>query len=200
MFRKFTLGLIALLATLAFSFDALACGHEGPFVGLGYNQLFMFTNANRLNSANQKVNFGPGFGANLVLGYDIKDTRWGVQIPFEFSWLKLNRQEWVNSIQSGAEAIFHIKQWNSGIDIHLIGGAGFAYLTEGKVSDRSKSWGATASIGPGLSYFFAMSEHVSGAVALEVPLRYIRYFGNHLSSGGANAFAVPIRVSMQVGF
>lgn len=178
-----------------------ACGHEGVFFGLGYEQLIMYTPEKQLNAVtSERINFGPGFGATALVGYDIKGTRWGVQLPFEYSRLKLNHDEWVNYFGAELEGIFHIKEWKSGLDFHLVGGVGWGFLSEGDVYNNSKNNGITASLGPGLSYFFSRTEKVSGAVSLEIPFRFVNFFGNHLSRGGTSVGALPIRLTMQIGF
>lgn len=178
-----------------------ACGHEGFYLGVGYEQLLMYTPEKQLNAVtSERINFGPGFGATFLVGYDIKGTRWGVQLPFEYSRLKLNHDEWVNYFGAGLEGVFHIKEWKSGIDFHLVGGVGWAYLSEGDVYNNSKNNGITASIGPGFSYFFTRTEKVSGAVSLDVPFRFVNFFGDHLSRGGTSVGALPIRLTLQIGF
>lgn len=177
-----------------------ACGHDGFYLGGGYTQLFMFTPKNRLGASNTRVEFGPGFGAHLVLGYDFCGTRWGIQIPFEFTRQKLNSWEWVNQFGSTAEGVFHIASWKNGIDIHVVGGIGWAYLMEGPIQNSTAAAALTVDVGPGVSYYFVKSDKVTASVTGEIPLRFLYYFGNHLSSGGTPTFAVPIRISMQVGF
>lgn len=181
--------------------DARACGHEGLYAGIGYMQLLMYTPEYQLNpNISSRVNFGPGFGAAGLLGYDFEGSRWGIQMPFEFSRLKLNMDEWVNYFGSTLEAVFHIKEWSSGFDFHLVGGVGWAYLSEGEDYDNSRNAGITASLGPGFSYYFTRTEKVSGAVSLEIPFRYVYFFGNHLSANGTSVAAFPIRLTMQIGF
>ncbi len=185
-----------------FPSSSIACGHEGVYLGAGYSQLFMFTNAiqnNRFGSG-AKVKFGPGYGGHFVAGYDFPGSRWGIQIPFEINRLKLNQSEWVNFIDLAVEGVFHIIEWKNGIDFHLVGGAGWSYLTDGSVDNNSQTSGISASFGPGFSYYFARTEKVSASLTLDAPFRFIRFFGDNLSRGGASVFAFPIRIGMQVGF
>ena len=194
--------LIAAAATLLLApTPARACGHDGFYMGLGYEQMFMFTPEHRLGGGNQpRITFSPGMGGNAVVGYDFPGSRWGIQLPFEFARQKLNHSEWVNQYNVSLEGVFHIKEWDNGIDFHIVGGAGWTYLDEGKLSDNSSGPGMIVSAGPGMSYYFSRTEKVSGALAVEMPLRYLYYFGSHLSYGGTSIFGIPIRISLQVGF
>ncbi len=161
----------------------------------------MYTPEHRLNPVtSRRVNFGPGYGGHATFGYDFKGSRWGIQMPFEVARLKLNKTEWVTYLGSTMEGVFHIKEWSNGVDFHIQGGVGWAFLTEGRDNDQTRSWGITASIGPGFSYYFARTEKVSGALAVEVPFRYIYFLGDRLSSNGTSVIAFPIRISMQIGF
>lgn len=177
-----------------------ACGHNSFYLGAGYTQLFMYTPQNQRGNTNENVTFGPGFGVNALVGYDFCNSRWGIQMPFEFTRQRLNRFEWVSQVGSSVEGVLHLAEWQSGLDIHLVGGAGWTYISEGKVRDNTAAKGITASLGPGLSYYFSRTDKVSAAVVFEVPFKLIHYFGTHLSSGGTTLIAFPMRVSMQVGF
>jgi len=194
--------LIVVLSSLSLASSfAHACGHEGFFMGIGYAQLFQYTTEDENNLvASRRINFGPGYGASAVVGYDFKGSRWGIQLPFEYAALKLNRSEWVNSLSNEVEAILHLVEWSNGLDFHLVGGAGWTYLSEGSINNQTKSFGVIASLGPGFSWFFSRTEKISGALALEIPFRFVHYFKDHLSKGGTTAVAFPIRLTMQVGF
>ncbi|MBT3182064.1 MAG: hypothetical protein HN337_06110 [Deltaproteobacteria bacterium] len=193
------LGLV--VGSVFYSQPADACGHEGPYAGIGYTQLLMYTPEHQLNPlSSRRITFGPGYGGHALFGYDFKGARWGIQMPFEIARLKLNKSEWVTYLGSTIEGVFHIKEWSNGFDFHVQGGIGWSYLTEGRDADQTKSWGITASAGPGFSYYFARTEKVSGALAVELPFRYIYYLGNHLSRNGTSVIALPIRISMQIGF
>ena len=192
---------VLIFVCLTYSRTTDACGHDGFYVGVGYNQLFMFTPEHRLSATSSKrINFGPGYGANALIGYDFCGSRWGIQLPFEFSRLKLNNSEWVNQYTTSVEGVLHLVEWQNGLDIHLLGGAGWSYLSEGSIDDRTASIGITASFGPGLSYYFSRTDTLSASVTFEAPFRYIYYFGNHLSSNGTSVMAIPLRLSIQVGF
>ena len=182
---------------------ASACGHDSFYLGAGYTQLFMYTPESRLTSTAGdlgKISIGPGYGANFVLGYDLCGSRWGFQMPFEFTRQKLNHTEWVNQFGSSIEAVLHLAEWQNGMDVRLVGGAGWMYLTEGQVDDRSAALGITADFGPGVAYYFHRTKSLSMAAVLELPFRMIHYFGDHLSSGGTTIVAFPFRVSLQFGF
>lgn len=203
--RTFPLFLAFLLITsqMAIANEAAACGHDGFYIGMGYEQLFMYTPEDRLTTGAGnlgRVSFGPGYGANALMGYDFCGSRWGIQMPFEFARLRLNRSEYVNQFGSSLEGVLHLAEWDSGIDVHLVGGFGWSYLAEGKIMDRSADAGITASVGPGLSYYFSRTEKLSAAIAVELPFRMIYYFGSHLSANGTTVLAFPLRISIQLGF
>ncbi len=178
-----------------------ACGHDGFFLGAGYEQLFMVTPESQLGLGNTgRVTFGPGYGADLVFGYDFCGSRWGIQLPIEYSRLKLNGSEWVNYIGSSLEAIFRVAEWRNGLDFHLVGGIGGSYLSEGKVSNNTASAGFNVGVGPGIAYFFSRTEKLTAAIAAELPIRFQYFIGNHLSANGTSAIAFPLRLSLQLGF
>lgn len=196
-----------LLSCLVFTFSpfyvpkTFACGHNSFYLGAGYEQLFMYTSEDRLSAGELgRITFTPGYGGNVVLGYDFCGSRWGIQIPFEMTRQKLNHQEWVNQMGSSIEGVLHLAEWSNGIDVHLVGGVGWSYISEGSLDNRGAGTGITVSFGPGISYFFHRTEKFSSAIVFEVPLRVINYFGEHLSAKGTTLFAVPLRLSVQFGF
>lgn len=196
-----SIAVFILVTTLIFSRTLHACGHDGFYVGAGYYQLFMYTTEDRLSVGELgRVNFGPGFGGTALIGYDFCGSRWGIKLPFEYARLRLNRSEWINSFGSSLEGVLHLVQWRSGPEIHLVGGFGLNYLTEGKYQDRTASVGVTAGLGPGFSYYIPNLQKVSVAITLEVPVRMVHYFGDRLSASGTTALAVPIRLAAEVGF
>lgn len=186
---------------LSYPAACLACGHEGFYTGLGYTQLFMWTTEHQRSlAASPRIHFGPGYGAHAVIGYDFCGSRWGIQLPFEFSRQRLDRIEWTNQFGSQVEAVVHLAAWQNGLDVHLVGGVGWAYLTEGRIDNQSNSGGISVGLGPGLSYYFHRDEKISTALAVEAPFRMIYYFGSRLSQGGTTVLAFPIRLSIQLGF
>lgn len=202
---------LARFLAVAFAFTAIlvpmqpvelfACGHDGTYVGVGYEQMFMYTPEHRLGGAAQPhIVFGPGFGANAVLGYDFCGSRWGMQIPFEFSRQRLDREEWVSQFNLSLEGVVHLAEWANGVDIRFVGGAGWSYLSEGIASNRTSAMGVIAHFGPGLGYYFSKTEKVTAALVAEVPVRMIHYFGDRLSANGTTVLAVPLRLSLQIGF
>lgn len=192
---------LVIAALLFLPASAVARGHDGFYAGVGYEQLFMYTPEHRLGAGSQpRITFGPGFGGNAVFGYDFPNSRWGVQLPFEFASQKLNSSEWVNQFNVSVEGVVHLVEWDNGLDFHLVGGGGWTYLTEGKYSDNTSGAGFIASLGPGLSYYFSRTEKISAALAVELPLRFIYYFGDRLSRNGTAIFGIPLRLSLQVGF
>ena len=181
--------------------QALACGHEGVYFGGGYTQLFMYSPGDlQTGNLGQKVHMSPGYGANAVVGYDFCGTRFGIQMPFEFTMQRLNRQEWVPQIGSTLEGVLHLAEWSNGIDIHLVGGVGWSYLFEGEIQNHSRGAAITGDFGPGLSYYFFRNNKVSTALTAEAPFRIQYYFGDHLSPNGTTFVSFPIRLSIQVGF
>lgn len=180
---------------------ANACGHNSFYVGVGYEQMFMYTTEDRLSDGELgRIHFTPGYGGSLLFGYDFCGTRWGIQLPFEFTRQKLNHEEWVNQMGSSVEGVLHLAEWGNGLDVHLVGGVGWAYLSEGATDNRTASAGITVSFGPGISYFFHRSEKFSSAINFEVPIRMINYFGDRLSANGTTILAIPLRLSVQFGF
>ncbi|MFH0798741.1 MAG: hypothetical protein V2A66_01010 [Pseudomonadota bacterium] len=199
--------LVALFSCMMFSLFCLSAplaearGHDGVYMGMGYTQLFMYTPEQQSGGPTLgRVNVGPGFGGNAVVGYDFCGTRWGIQMPFEITTQRLNRAEWPFEINLGVEAVLHLVEWRNELDFHLVGGAGWNYLTEGGIQNHSRSQGISADLGPGLSYYFFRGEKSSAALTFEVPFRMVHYFGDHLSGNGTTFIAFPMRISVQVGF
>jgi len=199
--KRLIYSIAILIAVLLMQNNVFACGHEGMYVGLGGAPLVMYT-SNYRNSDNstQKIHFSPGFGGNLTLGYDFRGKRFGMQLLGEFHRMKLNREEWINSITNTLEGIVHLREWPNGLDIHVLFGGGWTYLMEGQVNNNSRSIGIVVNAGPGITYFFKRTEKFTGAISFQLPLRYIRYMGRNLSQSGANVYALPARLSMQIGF
>lgn len=199
-----------LIVVLSFSLTLIflpaqtkACGHDGFFLGGGYQQMFMYTSEDQLAAAggfrSQQITFGPGFGLHLLAGYDFEGSRWGIQAPLGYSYIKLNKAEWVHYFDIDAEGIFHLAYWDNGIDIYLVGGGGGSFLTEGSINNNSAAAGINVGIGPGLSYFFARGK-TKGSLYIQVPVRMVHFFGNNLSAGGTTLLQVPIRLGLSVGF
>lgn len=186
-----------------FARQTLACGHDSFYMGLGYEQIFMYTPEGQYSGAGAnlgRITFSPGFGGLLILGYDFCGSRWGIQMPFEFTRQRLNHFEWVNQFGSTLEGVLHLVEWGNGIDIHIVGGVGWSYLTEGSAKNRTSSTGLTVDVGPGFSYYFSRTDKVSAALSFEVPFRLINYFNDRLSKNGTTIVAVPLRLMLQVGF
>lgn len=180
-----------------------ACGHDGFFLGGGYQQMFMYTPEDQLAAGggvtSRQITFGPGFGAHLLVGYDFEGSRWGIQAPFGYSYIKLNRSEWVHYFDIDTEAILHLAYWDNGIDIYLVGGLGGSFLTEGSINNNTAAAGINVGIGPGFSYFFARGK-TKGSIYIQVPVRMVHFFGNNLSANGTTLLQVPIRFGLSVGF
>ena len=195
----------AVFISLVFSQRSVfACGHDGFFFGGGYQQLFMWTPEDQLRApgtiSSAQIVFGPGYGAHLLVGYDFKGSRWGIQMPLGYSNLKLNRTERVNYFDGAVEGIFHIAAWDNGIDLNLIGGIGVSALMEGPVDNNTGAIGMNFGIGPGFNWFFHRGEKVRSSVYVQVPIRAVIFFGDNLSKNHTTALQFPIRVGVSVGF
>ncbi len=201
--------LVLSVCAVIFSFALLpknadACGHDGFFIGGGYEQLFMYTPDDQLRGAGQLVSsqivFSPGFGAHFLLGYDFKGSRWGIQMPFGYSRFKLNRSEWVNYFDTSVEGILHLASWENGIDVSLIGGAGVSILPEGPIENNTGSFGLNVGIGPAFNWFFHRGQKVTSSVYVQVPVRMVIFFGNNLSANQTTVLQIPVRVGVSLGF
>jgi hypothetical protein len=202
-FRGFLISISAMLLALL-PLSAHARGHDGFFIGGGYEQLVMYTPEYRLSGAaqpptNERVSFGPGFGAHLLVGYDFKNSRWGVQMPFDYSYFKLNHEEWVHFFQIGAEGILHLASWDNGIDVSLVGGAGASLLPEGPLKNNTGAKGMYVGAGPAFNYFFARGA-TKGSLYVQIPIRAVIFFGDNLSKSHTTALSIPIRLGISVGF
>lgn len=184
--------------------DVRACGHDGFYLAAGYEQLVMFSREDRLvrsgvNLNPQRVVFGPGFGAHVMFGYDYEGTRWGWQVPFEYSYIKLNKQEYLHYFSTALEPVLHLAVWPNGVVFSVIPTLGISVLPDGEIDDGTQGFGVNFGLGPKLSYFFARGD-VRGSVYLQVPLRAVYVFEDNLSRDGTTLFAVPIRLGLSVGF
>lgn len=193
---------LTLLAVMGMPRSADARGHDGIYMGGGLLTIPQFSFDNRLTvpgGASDRVKFLPGVGGWLLLGYDIPGSMWGIQMPFEYQYFRLNGQEWTHSVGSTLEAVLRISQWANGLEFHMLGGLGWTYIFEGRINNQSANAGINAEIGPGFSWFFKRDD-TRASLTLEVPLRFIYFFGNHLSANGTSVFAFPIRLGLTVAF
>jgi len=202
-FRGLLISISAMFLALL-PFSAQARGYDGFFIGGGYEQLFMYTPEQQFSGSAQpqttdRISFGPGFGAHLIAGYDFKNSRWGVQLPFDYSYFRLNHVEWVHFFQVGAEAILHLAAWDNGIDVSLVGGAGASILPEGPVKNNTGAMGMYVGAGPAFNYFFARGA-TKGSLYVQMPIRAVIFFGDNLSKGHTTALSIPIRLGISVGF
>jgi hypothetical protein len=203
--RVFFLSVCALVISFVIAPKVVsACGHDGFFIGGGYQQMFMYTPEDQLRGAGQltssQITFGPGFGAHLLFGYDFEGSRWGIQMPFGYSNFKLNRSERVNYFDTAVEGILHLASWENGIDVNLVGGIGVSILPEGPNDNNTGALGMNFGIGPGFNWFFHRSESISSSVYVQVPIRVVLFFGDNLSKNHTTALQVPIRVGVSLGF
>ena len=184
---------------VATSSKASACAHNGFYFGGGYTQQFLFTPEHRLTlGGGSRVNFGIPISAYALWGYDFCGTRWGIQMPVEYSTFRLNRSERVGMMGASVEGVYHLVEWADGFDFHLVGGIGGQYLTEGAINDRTESVGMTVAAGPGISWFFGKNHHFS--LTSQFPLRAIIFFGNRLSANHTTVIDLPLRLGFTVGF
>jgi len=199
----FTVVVLMVLVFVSVPKKVLGAGHDGFYGGVGVLSIPMVTWEDRLTrpgGRSERVYFQPGFGGWILFGYQFPDTRWGIQVPLEWQYFKLNHQEWVNQMCGTVEGVVRLVEWDNGIDFHLVGGLGATYLFEGKINDNSSGMGMHAEIGPGFSWFFARGGDVKASLTMEVPIRYIFFFGDHLSRGGTSVFAFPVRLGVTIGF
>ncbi len=181
---------------------AYARGHDGLYFGGGVMTIPMFTMEDRLTTPggnSDRINFTPGPGAFLMIGYDFPNTSWGIQMPVEWQYFRLNSQEWVNSIGTTVEAVWRLVQWSNGCEFHLLGGLGWTHFFEGQINNNTHANGMNIEVGPGFSWFFAR-EDTRASLTIEAPLRYIYFFGDHLSRSGTSVFSIPVRLGVTVGF
>ena len=197
-----TLLIVVLGITLTAPQTVHARGHDGFYFGGGVMTVPMFTMEDRLTApggASDRINFLPGPGAFLNIGYDFPGTSWGIQMPIEWQYFRLNHQEWVNSIGSTVEAVWHLVQWSNGCEFHVLGGLGWTHFFEGQLYNNSRATGMNIEVGPGFSWFFARGD-TRAALTIETPLRYIYFFGDHLSRSGTSVFSIPVRLGVTIGF
>lgn len=194
--------LVVAALTMGMSRQADARGHDGFYIGVGALTIPMITSEHQLTvpgGSSERVKFYPGVGGWLTFGYDFPDSKWGIQMPFEYHYFKLNREEWVHSLGSNLEAVLRLVQTPGGFEFHLVGGFGWTYLMEGRLNNSTRAVGMNIELGPGISWFFARGD-TRAALTLDVPFRYIYFFGDNLSAGGTSVFAAPVRLGVTIGF
>ncbi len=201
-FIRVSLLAVVISAALCLPRISHARGHDGFYMGLGALTIPMVSTEHRLTvpgGQSSNLTFRPGIGGWVLVGYDFPGTMWGIQMPFEYHYFKLNGQEWVNSFGSNVEAVIRLAQGTSGFEFHLLAGLGWTYLTEGKISNRTSNMGVNVEFGPGVSWFFARGD-TRASLTFEVPLRMIYFFGDRLSANGTTVFAFPLRLGFTIGF
>ncbi|MDO8527855.1 MAG: hypothetical protein Q7T03_09235 [Deltaproteobacteria bacterium] len=179
-----------------------ACGHEGFYIGGGYQQLFQFSPDRQLVGGGAvspgKIDWRTRWGFYGKAGYDFCESRWGVELPVSYNRQKLNRAETVSVIGVDLNAIFHIIETPGGLDFYWIGGSGMNIVTDGQVKNNSGSGGVNINFGPGLQYFISKKPKV--AMGISVPFKYTLYFGDHLSKNITQVFGIPIMAGATIGF
>jgi len=193
---------VTLVITVFAPGRAHARGHDGFYMGVGVLTMPQFSTEHRmtvLGGSSPRLKFYPGFGGWLLLGYDIPNSMWGIQMPFEYQYFKLNGQEWTSQIGSTLEAVMRVAQWANGWEFHVLGGLGWPHLFEGKIGNQTAATGMTAEIGPGFSWFFKRDDS-RASLTFELPLRYTYFFGNNLSRNGTSVFAIPVRIGVTFAF
>lgn len=157
-------GLFLCFAFVLFTFSFLLCSKadartEGFYIGGGYQQPFMYTwkkqgtYVGAGGTPGNSITFWPGVGAYLVGGYEFGRPDWlGLALPVNWSYMKLNKSEWVNMFNADAEALFHLTEPDTKFDIYLGALVGFNYLMEGKVQNESSSMGPSFGMSFGFKY------------------------------------------------
>ncbi len=194
-------GLLIAITVLPY-FEAKACGHEGFFMGAGYEQLLQYSPDYQLvaiGTTSRKITWGTRWGAYAKVGYDFCGSRWGVEVPFSYNRQKLNRSELVNVMSVDANAIFHIIETTGGADFYWLGGLGGSYVSEGRNKNGTSATGMNFNFGPGFQYFLKQTKPKI-AIGISVPIKYTLYFGNNLSRKRTSVFGIPIMAGFTVGF
>jgi len=185
---------------------------SGFYVGGGYQQPLMFTWKSQSVIApnpGESIKFLPSFGAYLVGGYDFEREDWlGLAVPVSWSYVKLNKTEWVSLINADAQVIFHLTEPDTKFDPYLGLLAGFNYMTEGKRKDDSASIGPDFGATFGLKYM--LSEYASAgspniktlALMFEVPVKVIMFINDYdLSDSSITpVIAVPVKIGLTYTF
>lgn len=155
------LSAIFLLILVAFVFTSIRNAEartEGFYIGGGYQQPLAFTwKAQGTLAGNpspgSKITFWPGFGGFIVPGYDFKKVDWlGLAFPISWSMTKLNKSEWVHSINGDGEVVFHLGNPEGKLDPFIAGIIGFNYMMEGSIANESQSFGPTFGASFGMKY------------------------------------------------
>lgn len=197
--------IIAVVALGLFSrvSEVHACGHEGPYVGLGYTQLFLFSHEGQLvaggSNPAQPISFDSRVGGQAKFGYDFCASRFGIEVPFGFAVQQLNRSETVHVYSLDTNAIIHIVETEQGADFYWIAGIGINIISEGTVNNNTGGAGMNVNFGPGFQYFFARGKHRS-AFSISIPFKYTLYVGDNLSANTTSVYAVPIQLGFTFGF
>ncbi|PIR25758.1 MAG: hypothetical protein COX62_02075 [Deltaproteobacteria bacterium CG_4_10_14_0_2_um_filter_43_8] len=202
--KRFVL-LIVLFSTFSFSVSAFAQvpKRDGWYFAGGYEQHVFYSRDHRkaaVGVPSSKITFGPGFGLHVMGGYHFPQSRFGIQVPIDYSNVELNRRERINTISVSAEGVMHLKEWENGAELHLLSGLGTIYFDEGEVDNKSRDVGALASFGAGISVYFNQQKKNATALNIEVPLQAIYFPRDRLSGSGTFVFSVPIRVGVLVRF
>jgi hypothetical protein len=205
MIRKtFYMTFVVLVLTSFIVIPKSASGHDhgGMYIGVGGLTIPMVSADRRLTvpgGQSERLYFRPGFGGYLLMGYDFPDSRWGIQVPVEYHYFQLNRQEWVNTLGGNVEGVVRLVEWDNGWDFHLVTGLGFTWFFEGPIKNETQDGGINVEVGPGFSWFFARGD-IPASLTFEVPIRFIYFFGDRLSRDGAFVFAFPVRIGFTIGF
>ena len=188
-----------LAASTVFAVDA--CERGKMYFEAGYSQHLLYTKENRLTAAptSDKITFGPGPGGHAMLGYNVCNTRWGIQMPVEYTNARLNSAERVHLFGASVEGVFRVKNWEEGADFHLTFGVGGNYLTEGSIADQTSSVGVSVGVGPGLTWYISKGRPAVG-IMLDLPIRAIYFLGNRLSVSNTLVFSVPVRLGVSFAF
>ncbi len=186
---------------------------EGFYIGGGYQQPLLWSWKKQGDFTQQQpgsaIRFWPTFGAYAVGGYEFGYPDWlGLALPVNWSYMKLNRSEWVQHINADAEAIFHLSDPENKFDPFLGALIGFNFLTEGKVQNESQSIGPDFGFTMGfryslMEYAVAGSPHIKNlSLVVELPVKIILWLNDHdLSNSGTTPFLqFPLHVGLTYTF
>jgi hypothetical protein len=211
--KKLCFGILFLVFCALLAKPALA-RTEGFYIGGGYQQPFAFTWKSQGTlagnpSPGSKITFWPGFGGFIIAGYDFQKVDWfGLAFPVNWSMTKLNKSEWVHSINADGEAVFHLGNSENKLDPFITGIIGFNYMLEGSVKNESQSFGPAFGASFGIKYTlieYAMagSPRVTNlSLYAEVPVKIWLIVNDYdLSDSSITPILqIPVRVGVTYSF
>lgn len=204
-----TLVVSCVFSGLFFTSAAQARATDSYYIAGGYQQPFIFSWKQQLNSQDN-IKMWPSVGGFIKVGYEFRNNAdwFGLALPISWGMLKLNDAEWVHLINADIEAIFHLTQPETKFDPYFTGIVGFNFLTEGNIQDETQSIGPDAGAGFGLrytisEYALAGSTHATNlSVFAEVSGKIILFIQDYdlSSSGTTPIIEVPARIGITYSF